>query len=255
MRILVGIKRVVDFAVKIRVKADKTGVELKNVRMSLNPFCEIAVEEALRLREKKVAKEVVVVMVGPEKCKETIRTALAMGADRAIHVKTEMSTDQDLQPLAVAKVLSSMVEKEKPEIVLLGKQAIDSDFSQTGQILAGILGWPQATFASKITVSDDKSRATVSREVDGGGQTLDISLPAVITCDLRLNEPRYATLPNIMKAKRKKIEELSLDELGIDTKPRLNILEVVDPPTRKSGVKVESVSELVDKLRNEASVI
>jgi len=254
MRILVGIKRVVDYAVKVRVKSDKTGVELKNVRMSLNPFCEIAVEESLRLREKKVADEVVAVMIGPQKCQETIRTALAMGADRAIHVKTDMSTDQDLQPLAVAKILGAIVKKEDPHMVLLGKQAIDSDFVQTGQLLGGVLNWPQTTFASEIAVSDDKLRAKVTREVDGGLQTLDVSLPAVVTCDLRLNEPRYATLPNIMKAKRKKIDVVELDSLGIDVKPRLNVLEVTEPPTRQAGVKVENVDELVSKLKSDGLV-
>eukprot|EP01083_Nonionella_stella_P152452 488707_1 len=254
MKILVGVKRVVDYAVKVRVKPDKSGIDLKNVRMSMNPFCEIAVEEGLRLKSKNVASEIIAVSLGPEKCKDTLRTALAMGADRAIHFKTELAPDQTLQPLAVSTIFSKLVEKEQPGMIILGKQAIDSDFNQTGQMLAGKLGWPQATFASQITVNDDKTRMAVSREVDGGGQTVDVSLPAVVTCDLRLNEPRYATLPNIMKAKKKKIDIYTAEDLGVDIEPHLEVLEVREPPKRKSGIKVESVEELIDKLKNEAGI-
>jgi electron transfer flavoprotein beta subunit len=249
MKVLVAVKRVIDYNVKIRVKADKSGVETTNVKMSMNPFDEIAVEEAIRLKEGKTATEVVAVSVGPVQCQETIRTALAMGADRGILVQT----DADLQPLAVAKVLKAIVEKEQPQIVIVGKQAIDDDSNQTGQMLAALLGWPQGTFASKITVSD--SQAKVVREIDGGLETVEVKLPAVMTADLRLNTPRYASLPNIMKAKKKQIETLNLDDLGVDTTSRLKILKVQEPPQRVAGIKVGSVAELVDKLRNEAKVI
>ncbi len=249
MRVLVAVKRVVDFNVKVRVKADQTGVETANIKMSMNPFDEIGIEEALRLREAGTAEEVIAVSLGPQQCQETIRTALAMGADRGVHVLS----DAELQPLAVAKLLQAVVAREDPGLVMLGKQAIDDDCNQTGQMLAALLGWPQGTFASKLTVNDGKIEVT--REVDGGLQTLALDLPAVITTDLRLNEPRYASLPNIMKAKKKPIEQLTPDQLGVDVAPRLETLAVVEPPKRASGVKVASVAELVDRLRNEAKVI
>eukprot|EP00245_Coleochaete_scutata_P005724 TRINITY_DN19514_c0_g1_i1.p1 TRINITY_DN19514_c0_g1~~TRINITY_DN19514_c0_g1_i1.p1 ORF type:complete len:252 (-),score=57.67 TRINITY_DN19514_c0_g1_i1:383-1138(-) len=251
MKILVAVKRVIDYAVKIRVKPDKTGVEKTNVKMSMNPFCEIAVEEALRLREAGVAKEVVAVTMGSQQCQDTLRTALAMGADRGIHV----ATDEDLQPLAVAKLLRQVVQREDPHILLLGKQAIDDDCNQTGQMTAALLRWPQGTFASKVVVGPERKSVTVTREVDGGLETLDLQLPAVITTDLRLNEPRYATLPNIMKAKKKPIARFTPEELGVDVKPRLEILETVEPPKRQGGKKVADVDELLDKLKNEAGVI
>mmetsp|Transcript_6848 Transcript_6848/g.7873 ORF Transcript_6848/g.7873 Transcript_6848/m.7873 type:complete len:254 (-) Transcript_6848:2933-3694(-) len=253
MRLVVGVKRVIDYAVKVRVAADKTGVELKNVKMSMNPFCEIAVEEAVRLKEKGVVSEIVAVSVGPKQAQETIRTALAMGADRGIHVQTDMRTDQDLQPLAVSKILKHVVEQESPDLVVLGKQAIDDDANQTGQMLAGLLDWPQATFASEVNIEDKSLK--VSREIDGGLQTLAMTLPAVITADLRLNEPRYATLPNIMKAKKKKIDTIKADDLGIDLAPRLKVVKVEDPPVRSAGIMVDDVDTLVDKLKNEASVL
>ena len=249
MKLLVAVKRVIDYNVKVRVKADETGVETANTKMSMNPFDEIAVEEAVRLLEAGTATEVVVVSMGVQQCQETIRTALAMGADRGIHVKT----DDELQPLAVAKLLAKIAEKEAPDVVILGKQAIDDDSNQTGQMLAGLLGWSQGTFASKIELADGK--ANVTREVDGGLETLAITLPAIITTDLRLNEPRYASLPNIMKAKKKTIDEMSPEELGVDVAPRLTTLKVTEPVKREGGVKVESVAELVDKLKNEAGVI
>jgi electron transfer flavoprotein beta subunit len=249
MKLLVAVKRVIDYNVKVRVKADQTGVETANVKMSMNPFDEIAVEEAVRLLEAGTATEVIAVSMGVQQCQETIRTALAMGADRGIHVKT----DQELQPLAVAKLLAKIVEKESPDMVILGKQAIDDDSNQTGQMLAGLLGWSQGTFASKIELADGK--ANVTREVDGGLETLAISLPAIVTTDLRLNEPRYASLPNIMKAKKKPIDEMSPEDLGVDVAPRLKTLKVTEPAKREGGVKVESVAELVDKLKNEAGVI
>ncbi len=249
MKVLVPVKRVVDYNVKIRVKADKTGVELSNVKMSMNPFDEIAVEEALRMKEAGKAEEIVAVSLGVQQCQETIRTALAMGADRGILVKTEV----DLQPLAVAKLLKALIDQEQPQLVILGKQAIDDDASQTGQMLAALLGWAQGTFASKIEIEDGKARVT--REVDSGLETVLLDLPAIITTDLRLNEPRYASLPNIMKAKRKPIDEKTPEDLGVDVTPRLEVLEVVEPPKREAGVKVETVAELVDKLRNEAGVI
>ena len=249
MRVLVAVKRVVDFNVKVRVKADQTGVETANIKMSMNPFDEIGIEEALRLREAGTADEVVAVSLGVQQCQETIRTALAMGADRGIHVLTEA----ELQPLAVAKLLQAVVARENPGLVILGKQAIDDDCNQTGQMLAALMGWPQGTFASKLSVSDGKIEVT--REVDGGLQTLVLDLPAVITTDLRLNEPRYASLPNIMKAKKKPIDRLTPEELGVDVAPRLQTLAVVEPPKRATGVKVDSVAALVDRLRNEAKVI
>ncbi len=249
MKVFVAVKRVVDFNVKIRVKADNTGVELNNVKMSMNPFDEIAIEEALRLREAGIAEEVVAVSMGVQQCQETIRTALAMGADRGILVKC----DDELEPLAVAKLMKALVEAESPELILLGKQAIDDDSNQTGQMLAALLGWPQGTFVSKLAIADGK--VEVTREVDAGLQTMSLDLPAVITVDLRLNEPRYASLPNIMKAKKKPIDEKTPDELGVDVTPRLKVLKVEEPPKREAGVKVANVAELVDKLRNEAGVI
>jgi len=249
MKVLVAVKRVIDYNVKIRVKADKTGVETANVKMSMNPFDEIGVEEAIRLREAGIATEVIAVSAGVAQCQETIRTALAMGADRGIHVQT----DVELQPLAVAKLFKAVVDKEKPEIVILGKQAIDDDCNQTGQMLSALLGWSQGTFASKL--KREGERLFVTREVDGGLETVNLKLPAVITTDLRLNEPRYASLPNIMKAKKKPIETLTPEALGVDVKPRLVTLKLDEPPKRQGGRKVASVAELVDKLRNEARVI
>ena len=249
MKVLVPIKRVVDFNVKIRVKADHSGVELANVKMSMNPFDEIAVEEAIRLKEAGTVDEIVVISMGAPQCQETIRTALAMGADRGILVTAEA----ELQPLAVAKLLKVVIEKESPGIVIMGKQAIDDDSNQTGQMLAALLGWPQGTFASKLVVADGK--AEVTREIDGGLQTVALKLPAIITTDLRLNEPRYASLPNIMKAKKKKIDETTPEALGVDAAPRLTVLKVEEPPKRVAGVRVESVAELVDRLKNEAGVI
>jgi len=249
MKVLVSVKRVVDYNVKVRVKADGTGVETANVKMSMNPFDEIAVEEAVRLKEAGVATEIVVVSCGPQACQETLRTALALGADRAILVET----DAELQPLAVAKLLKSVAEREKPNLVILGKQAIDDDSNQTGQMLAALMGWPQATFASKVKIEGGK--AQVTREVDGGLDTISIKLPAVVTTDLRLNEPRYVTLPNIMKAKKKALENLKPEALGVDVAPRLKTLKVTEPPKRKGGVKVPDAKTLVEKLRNEAKVI
>ena len=249
MKILVAVKRVVDFNVKVRVKADGSGVETANVKMSMNPFDEIAVEEAVRLKEKGAATEVVVVSCGVQACQETLRTALAIGADRAILVES----DADLQPLAVSKLIKSLVEREKPNLVILGKQAIDDDSNQTGQMLAALLGWPQATFASKLELADGKAKVT--REVDGGLETISIRLPAVVTTDLRLNEPRYVTLPNIMKAKKKTLETLKPDALGVEVAPRLVTVKVVEPSKRKAGTKVADAKALVDKLRNDAKVI
>ena len=249
MKILVAVKRVVDYNVKIRVKSDGSGVDLANVKMSMNPFDEIAVEEAVRLKESGVATEVIVVSAGPTQCQETLRTALAIGADRAILVETDL----ELQPLAVAKILKTLCEKEQAQIVILGKQAIDDDSNQTGQMLASLLDIPQATFASKVVVADGK--ASVTREVDGGLETILITLPAVITTDLRLNEPRYVTLPNIMKAKKKILEILKPEELGIDIAPRLKTIKVEEPPKRSAGVLVSDVTALVEKLKNEAKVI
>lgn len=249
MKILVPVKRVVDYNVKIRVKPDGSGVDTANVKMSMNPFDEIAVEEAIRLKEAGMASEVIVVSCGVAQCQETLRAAMAMGADRGILVQT----DVELQPLAVAKLLKAVVEKEQPGLVIAGKQAIDDDANQTGQMLAALLGWPQATFASKVVIADGK--AVVTREVDGGLETLELPLPAVITTDLRLNEPRFATLPNIMKAKKKPIDTLTPEALGVDVTPRLATLKVEEPPKRKAGVMVGSVDELIEKLRNEAKVI
>jgi electron transfer flavoprotein beta subunit len=249
MKALVSVKRVVDYNVKVRVKADGSGIETANVKMSMNPFDEIAVEEAVRLKEAGVVAEIIAVSAGVAACQETLRTALAIGADRAIHVET----DVELQPLAVAKLLKALCDKEKPQLVILGKQAIDDDCNQTGQMLAALLKWPQATFASKVKVENGK--ATVTREVDGGLETLALKLPAIITTDLRLNEPRYVTLPNIMKAKKKTLENVKPDALGVDVKPRLQTRKVVEPAKRKAGVKVPDAKTLVDKLRNEAKVI
>jgi len=249
MKVLVSVKRVIDFNVKVRVKGDGSGVETANVKMSMNPFDEIAVEEAVRLKEAGAATEIVVVSCGVTACQETLRTALAIGADRAILVETSA----ELQPLAVAKLLKAVVEKEKPNLVILGKQAIDDDSNQTGQMLAALLGWPQATFASKLKLSAE--RAEVTREVDGGLETVSIKLPAVVTTDLRLNEPRYVTLPNIMKAKKKTLETLKPEALGVDVAPRLATLKVVEPSKRKAGVKVSDARALIEKLRNEAKVI
>ncbi len=253
MKVLVSVKRVVDFNVKVRVKADGTGVETANVKMSMNPFDEIAVEEAVRLKEAGVATEVIVVSCGVQACQETLRTALAIGADRAILVETPSGEMSELQPLAVAKLLKAICQKESPRLVIMGKQAIDDDSNQTGQMLAALLGWPQATFASKIKLETD--RAVVTREVDGGLETDAVRLPAVVTTDLRLNEPRYVTLPNIMKAKKKALEVLRPDALGVDVTPRLTTLKVVEPAKRKAGVKVADAKALVDKLRNDAKVI
>jgi electron transfer flavoprotein beta subunit len=249
MKILVPVKRVVDYNVKVRVKSDGSGMETAGVKMSMNPFDEIAVEEAVRLKEKGVATDIVAVSLGVAQCAETIRTALAMGADRGILVET----DADLQPLAVAKLLKAIADKEQPGLIILGKQAIDDDMSATGQMLAALLGWPQGTFASKITIEGDS--ITVTREVDGGLETVTLNLPAIVTTDLRLNEPRYASLPNIMRARKKPIENMKPADLGVDPSPRLTTLKVSDPPKRKAGVKVGSVAELVSKLRNEAKVI
>ena len=249
MKILVAVKRVVDYNVKVRVKSDHSGVDIANVKMSMNPFDEIAVEEAVRLKEAGIATEVVVVSAGPTQCQETLRTALAIGADRAILVESEA----ELQPLAVAKLLKALCDKEQAQIVLLGKQAIDDDSNQTGQMLAALLDIPQATFASKVVIADGK--ATVTREVDGGLETIALSLPAVITTDLRLNEPRYVTLPNIMKAKKKTLEVLTPAALGVDITPRLKTLKVEEPPKRTAGVMVADVAALVEKLKNEAKVI
>jgi electron transfer flavoprotein beta subunit len=249
MKVLVPVKRVIDSNIKARVKSDQTGVDLANVKMSINPFCEIAVEEAVREKEKGVASEVVAVSIGPTQAQETIRNALAMGADRGILVQT----DADPEPLAVAKLLKAVIEEEKPDLVLMGKQAIDGDNNATGQMLAALLGWPQATFASKIEIEGGKAKVT--REVDGGLQTLEIDLPAIVTADLRLNEPRYASLPNIMKAKKKPINVKEAGSFGVDIAPRLTVLKVTEPPKRQAGVKVESAAELVGKLKNEAGVL
>ncbi len=249
MKILVPVKRVVDFNVKVRVKADQTGVELANVKMSMNPFDEISIEEALKIRESGKATEVIVVSAGPAACQETLRTALAMGADRAILVET----DVELQPLAVAKLLKALVAKESPGLVIAGKQAIDDDANQVGQMLAALLDWPQATFASKVEL--DAGSARVTREIDGGLETIEVKMPAIVTTDLRLNTPRYATLPNIMKAKKKPLEVVKPADLGVDVAPRLKTLKVAEPGKRKGGVMVKDVDELVSKLKNEAKVI
>ena len=249
MKVLIPIKRVIDANVKVRVKADKSGVELTNVKMAMNPFCEIAVEEAVRMKEAGTASEIVAVSAGGAQSQETIRTALAMGADRGILIQS----DAALEPLGVAKLLKAVVEKESAELVILGKQAIDGDNNQTGQMLSALLGWSQGTFVSRIKVEDDTVKAT--REVDGGLETVALKRPCVLTVDLRLNQPRYASLPNIMKAKKKPIETVTPEDLGVDVAPRLTVVQVVEPPPRKAGVKVESVAELVEKLKNEAKVI
>ena len=249
MKVLVPVKRVVDYNVKIRVNADQTGVETANVKMSMNPFDEIAVEQAIRLKEAGTASEVIAVSIGPTQSQETIRTALAMGADRGILVEA----DADVEPLAVAKILKAIVDKEGPELVILGKQAIDDDSNQTGQMLSALLGWPQATFASEVAMKDGSM--DVTREVDGGLETINVKLPAAVTVDLRLNEPRYASLPNIMKAKKKPIDTMAPGDLGVDTAKRLETLKVVEPEKRQGGAKVASVAELVDKLKNDAKVI
>jgi electron transfer flavoprotein beta subunit len=249
MKAVVTVKRVVDYNVKVRVKADGTGVELGGVKMSMNPFDEIAVEEAVRLKEKGVVTEIVAVSLGVAQCQETIRTALAMGADRGILVQTDVA----LEPLAVAKLLRALVEREKPSLVIMGKQAIDDDMNATGQMLAGLLGWPQGTFASKVTLDGDS--VLVTREVDGGLETVALALPAIVTADLRLNEPRYASLPNIMKARKKPLETITPEALGVDPAPRLTLLSVAEPAKRMAGAKVASVAELVGKLRTEAKVI
>ncbi|MBI3726889.1 electron transfer flavoprotein subunit beta/FixA family protein [Undibacterium sp. TC4M20W] len=249
MKVLVPVKRVVDYNVKVRVKSDGSGVDIANVKMSMNPFDEIAVEEATRLKEAGVVTEVIAVSCGVAQCQETLRTAMAIGADRGILVES----DAELQPLAVAKLLKALADKEQPQLIILGKQAIDDDSNQTGQMLAALLGWPQATFASKVTVADGK--ATVTREVDGGLETLSLTLPAIITTDLRLNEPRYVTLPNIMKAKKKQLDNVKPADLGVDVASRVKTLKVTEPPKRSAGIKVPDVATLVAKLRNEAKVI
>ncbi len=249
MKLLVSVKRVIDYNVKVRVKDDQSGIETANVKMSMNPFCEIAVEEAIRLKEKGIADEVIVVSIGPTKCQETLRTALALGADRAILVKT----DNEVEPLVVAKLLKEIVNKEAPDLVILGKQSIDGDNNQTGQMLAALLDWPQGTFVSKLMI--DGEQAKVTREIDGGLETISINLPAIVTTDLRLNEPRFASLPNIMKAKRKPIEEISAEDLNIELKQRVSILKIEAPAKRQAGIIVDSVQQLVEKLKNEAKVI
>ena len=249
MKLLVPVKRVVDYNVKVRVKADGSGVETAGVKMSMNPFDEIAVEEAVRLKEKGIATEIIAVSMGIAACAETIRTALAMGADRGILVET----DVELQPLAVAKLLKALADKEKPGLIIMGKQAIDDDMNATGQMLAALLGWPQGTFASRVTIEGDK--LVVIREIDGGLETLELDMPCIVTTDLRLNEPRYASLPNIMKARKKPIETIKPADLGVDPAPRLRLVKVAEPPRRVAGVKVGSVAELVQKLRTEAKVI
>jgi len=249
LKVLVPVKRVIDYNVKVRVKSDGSGVDLANVKMAMNPFDEIAVEEAVRLKEAGIATEVIAVSCGVAACQETLRNAMALGADRAILV----DTDVELQPLAVAKLLKALVAKEAPQLVILGKQAIDDDANQTGQMLAALLGWPQATFASKVVIADGK--ATVTREIDGGLETLELQLPAVVTTDLRLNEPRYATLPNIMKAKKKPLDTVKPADLGVDVAPRLATLKVVEPAKRQAGVRVADIAQLIDKLKNEAKVI
>ncbi len=249
MKILVPIKRVVDYNVKVRPKADESDVDLNNVKMAINPFCEIAVEEAVRLKESGSAEEIIAVTVGASNAQEQLRTALALGADKAILIETDL----EAQPLAIAKALKSIVEKESPDLVIMGKQAIDGDNNQTGQMLAALLGYPQATFASELKISDRK--AEVTREVDGGLQTISIDLPAIVTSDLRLNEPRYASLPNIMKAKQKPLEVINAEEIGVDMNPRISTIKVSPPPEREAGIIVESVEELVEKLKNEAKVI
>ncbi len=249
MKILVPVKRVIDYNVKVRVKSDESGVDLANVKMSMNPFDEIAIEEAVRLKEAGVATEIIAISIGPEKSQDQIRQALAMGADRGILIKSEA----DVEPLGVAKLLQKVVEEESPELVILGKQAIDDDSNQTGQMLAALLGWSQGTFASKVETAD--GHVNVTREIDGGLQTIKLKLPAIVTTDLRLNEPRYASLPNIMKAKKKPLDVKEAGDYGVDIAPRLETLKVTEPPKREAGIKVETVAELVDKLKNEAGVL
>ena len=253
MKVLIPVKRVIDYNVKVRVKADGTGVDLANVKMSMNPFDEIAVEEAIRLKEKGAVKEIVVVSIGVKQSQETLRTALAMGADRAILVKAAEDVHTDIEPLAVAKILKAVIDAEEPGLVIAGKQAIDNDMNATGQMLAALLGWPQATFASEVEIAGDTAKVT--REVDGGLQVIEVNLPAIVTADLRLNEPRYASLPNIMKAKKKPLEEKTPEEYGVDVTPRLKVVKTSEPPTRKAGVIVGSVDELVEKLKTEPGVI
>jgi len=254
MKILVPIKRVVDYNVKIRVKSDESGVDLANVKMSVNPFDEIAIEEAVRLKEAGKATEIIAVTIGPEKAQEQLRTALAMGADRAILVKTDDPIDLGgVEPLSVAKTLKTLVEKETPDLIIMGKQSIDDDSNQTGQMLAALLGWPQGTFASKLEITD--TGANVTREIDGGLETLSVTLPAIVTTDLRLNEPRYAKLPDIMKAKKKQLDIIEPSDRGVDYTPRLSILKVSEPPVRQGGIKVANVDELIEKLKNEAKAI
>ncbi len=254
MKVLVPVKRAVDYNVKIRVKSDESGIELNNVKMSMNPFDEIAIEEATKLKEAGTVTEIVAVTIGPAKAQETLRTAMAIGADRGIIVETDTPTDiGGVEPLAVAKTLKAIVEKESPDFVIMGKQSIDDDSNQTGQMLSALLGWSQGTFASEVQIAEGK--ATVTREIDGGLETIEIKLPAVITTDLRLNEPRYVKLPDIMKAKKKQLDVMTPDELGIDFTPRLSVVKVVEPPARQGGGKVADVDELIDKLKNEAKVI
>lgn len=253
MKILVPVKRVVDYNVKVRVKTDGSGVDLSGVKMSMNPFDEIALEEAVRLKEKGLATEVVAVSAGVGQVRDTLRTALAMGADRAILVETSTDVNDDLEPLAVAKILAKLVETETPDLVIMGKQAIDNDMNATGQMLAALLGWGQATFASQVEIADGS--VTVTREVDGGLQTLRVGLPAIVTADLRLNEPRYVSLPNIMKAKKKPLEEKKISDMGVGITPRLQVVRTVEPPQRSAGVRVNSVDELIEKLKNQAGVI
>ncbi|WP_323010624.1 electron transfer flavoprotein subunit beta/FixA family protein [Paracoccus sp. (in: a-proteobacteria)] len=253
MKVLVAVKRVIDYNVKVRVKADRTGVDLANVKMSMNPFDEIAVEEAIRLKEKGVATEIVVISIGVKQVQETLRTALAMGADRAILVEAASDVHEDIEPLAVARILAAVAREEQPGLIITGKQAIDNDMNATGQMLAALLGWSQATFASEIVVEGDST--TVTREVDGGLQTIKVRMPAVVTADLRLNEPRYASLPNIMKAKKKPLDEKTAADFSVDVTPRLTVITTTEPPGRKAGVRVGSVEELIAKLKDEAGVI
>ena len=255
MRILVGVKRVIDYAAKVRVAGDKKGVELANVKFSMNPFCEIAVEEAIRLKEKKQAKEIVAVSVGPKQASETLRTALAMGADRGIHIETDMRIDQELQPLGVAKILKKIVEEEKPDMVILGKQSIDGDCSQTAPMLASLLDWPQGLYAAKVDVKDGGKSVEVERETEAGTEVVELLLPSVISADLRLNQPRYATIPNIMKAKKKKIDTRKIGDVGVDVSSNISVSNVNDPPVRSAGIIVETVDDLISKLRTEAKVI
>jgi len=255
MKVIVGVKRVIDYAVKVRVLPDQTGVDLKNVKMSLNPFCEIALEEAVRLKEKKVATEIIAVTIGPKASQETLRTALAMGCDKGIHISTDDRIDQVVQPLAVAKAFKVLAEREQADMVIFGKQSIDGDNCQTGQMLAGLLGWSQCTFAASFDINSDKKSATVERETDNGTETLSIGLPTVMTADLRLNEPRYPTLPNIMKAKKKPIEALTAADVQVDFAPQNIVLKVEDPPSRQAGITVDNVDGLIDKLKNEAAVL